>query len=65
MLHVVNWIIFKTHLLEVGRTQNQETMALRTLATIDLLYFIMCEVPHEYKFIEMAFGFGDVASHYT
>ena len=39
--------IFKNHLLEVGLTQNQETMALRTLTTVDLFYFIMCEDLHE------------------
>ena len=43
----VTWTIFKNHRLEVGITQNQETMALRTLTTIDLLYFIMCEDLHE------------------
>ena len=43
---MITWIIFKNHLLEVGRTQNQETMALRPLTTIDLFYFIMCEDPH-------------------
>ena len=53
---MVTWIIFKNHLLEVGLTQNQETMTLRTLATISLFYFIMCEDPHEEKFIEIAFG---------
>ena len=32
-------------------------MALRTLTTIDLFYFIMCEDLHEnLKFIEKAFG---------
>ena len=40
---MVIWIIFKNHLLEVGPTQNQETMALWTLITVNLLYFIMCE----------------------
>ena len=44
---MVTWIIFKNHLLEVGRTQNWETTALRTLTTVDLFYFIMCEDPHE------------------
>ena len=43
----VTWIIFKNHLLEVGLTQNRETMALQTLTTVDLFYFIMCEDPHE------------------
>ena len=36
---------FKNHLLEVGLTQNWETMSLRALTTIDLFYFIMCEDP--------------------
>ena len=43
---MVTWIIFKNHLLEVGLTQNEETMALQMLTTVDLLYFIMCEDPH-------------------
>ena len=37
------WISFKTHLLEVGLTQTGETVPLRTLTTIILLYYIMCE----------------------
>ena len=44
---MVTWTILKNHLLEVGRTQNRETMALCTLTTIDLFYFIMCEDPRE------------------
>ena len=44
---MVTWTIFKNHLLEVGLTQNQETIAFRTLTTVDLFYFIMCEGPHE------------------
>jgi hypothetical protein len=44
---MVTWIIFKNHLLEVGLTQNQETMALQMLTTVGLFYFIMCEDPHE------------------
>ena len=44
---MVTCIIFKNHLLEVGLTQNQETMALRMLTTVDLFYHIMCENPHE------------------
>ena len=32
----VTWIIFQNHLLEVGLTQNQETMALRSLTTVTL-----------------------------
>ena len=35
----------KDHLLEVGPAQNRETMALRTLTTVDLFHFIMCEEP--------------------
>ena len=44
---MVTWIIFKNHLLEVGLTQNWETMAFRMLTTIELFYFIMCEDLHE------------------
>jgi hypothetical protein len=55
---MVTWTIFKTHLLELGLTQNWETMALRMFTTVDLFYFIMCEDSHEYKFIEIAFGCG-------
>ena len=43
----VTWIIFKTHLLEIGLTQNQETNALQMLTTIVLFYSIMCEDSHE------------------
>ena len=39
------WIVFKYHLLEVGLTQNQETMALRTFTLVELFYFIMWEDP--------------------
>ena len=53
-LHGIEWITFhghsdyfKTHLLEVGQTQNRETMALWTLTSIDVFYFIMCEDQHE------------------
>ena len=44
---MVNWIIFENHLLEVGLTQNREIMAFQMLTTVDLLYFIMREDPHE------------------
>ena len=44
---MVTWTIFKNHLLEVGLTQNRETMTLRTLTTVDLFYFIVRENPHE------------------
>jgi hypothetical protein len=36
---MVTWIIFKNHLLEVGQTQNWETMAFGTHTTVDLFYF--------------------------
>jgi hypothetical protein len=52
---MVTWTVFKNRLLEVGLTQNPETMAFRMLTTVDSFYFIMCEDPHEYKFIGMAF----------
>ena len=44
---MVSWTLFKNHLLEVGLTQNQETMVFRMHTAIDLFYFIMCEDPHE------------------
>ena len=44
---MVTWTIVKNHLVEVGLTQNRETMTLGTLTTIDLFYIIMCEDPHE------------------
>ena len=49
---MVTWIVFETHLLEVGLTQNREMMALQTLTSIALFYFIMCEDIHELRFIE-------------
>ena len=53
---MVTWTIFKSQLLEVGLTQNRETMVLRTLTIVELFYFIMREDPHEYEFIEITFG---------
>ena len=44
---MVTWIIFKNHLLEVGITQNWETMTLQMLTIVDLFYFIMHEDPHD------------------
>ena len=44
---MATWIIFKNHLLEVGLTQNRETMALQTLTTVGLFYSIMREDLHE------------------
>ena len=44
---MVTWTIFKNHLLEEGLTQNQKTMTLRTLTTVDLFYFIMVEDLYE------------------
>ena len=44
---MVTSTIFKNHVLEVGLTQNRETMALQMFTTVDLFYFIMCEYPHE------------------
>ena len=49
----IKWIMFHGHLdyfqnnlLEVGLTQNRETVALQRLTIVDLLYFIMCEGLH-------------------
>ena len=55
---MVTWTNFKYYLLEVSLTQNRETMALRTLTTLELFWFIIREDPHEWKFIEIAFGGG-------
>ena len=62
-LHGIEWIMFhghldhfQNHLLEVGLTQNWETMPLRMLTTVDLFYPIMCEDLCGNKLIEMAFG---------
>ena len=53
---MVSWTLFKNGLLEVGLTQNQETIALRTFKTVDLSYIILFENPHVSKFIVIAFG---------
>ena len=42
---MVTWTVFQNRLLEVGLTQNRETMAHQTLTTVGLLYFIMREAP--------------------
>ena len=44
---MVTWTIFKNYLLEVGLIHNWEIMVLRTLTTVGLFYFIMCEDLHE------------------
>ena len=65
---MVTWTIFKNHLLEVGLTQNQETMALRTLTTVALFYSIMREDLHEWTSIKIAFRLkvrSRMTSHYT
>ena len=56
---MVTRTIFKTPSLG-GRpnTKNQETMALWMLTTVGLFHFIMREDSCEYKFIEIAFGWG-------
>ena len=53
---MVIWTVSRNHLMEVGLTQNRETMALQTLTTVDLFYFIICEDMYEYKSIEIEFG---------
>ena len=55
---MVTCIILKNHLLEVGLTQNWETMATRNLTSVDLSYFIMCEDPYKLRFVDIAFGWG-------
>ncbi len=43
---------FQKPSLEGRPNTNQKTLALRTLTTADVFYFIMCEDPREKKFIE-------------
>ena len=57
---MVIWTNFKNYFLEVDLTQNQETKTFRTLTTVDLFYFIMCEDPHDQKFIDIAFDWDPV-----
>ena len=42
---MVTWSPFQNHLLEIDLTQNQETMALRILTTVDSLYYILGNLP--------------------
>jgi hypothetical protein len=44
------------HFQKPPLTQNRETMALRTITTVNFFYFITCEDPHEHKSIEIAFS---------
>ena len=37
---MVIWIVFTSHLLEVGLTQNWEIMVVQTLITVNLFYFL-------------------------
>jgi hypothetical protein len=55
---MVTWAIFENHFLEVGLIQNRETMALRMFTIVDLFYFIVCEDPREFEFIEITIGWG-------
>ena len=64
----ITWTILKNHLLEVGLTQNRGTMALRTLRTVGLFYFIMVWGP---TWIEIHWNsiwlrsWSHMTSHYT
>jgi hypothetical protein len=51
-MDLVSWSLglFSKTTFWIGLIENGEIMALRTLTTVDLFYFIMCEDPHEYKF---------------
>ena len=62
---MVTLVIFNNRILEVSLTQEQETMAIRMLTTVGLFYFITCEDPHEWKFIEITFGWGTVTYDFT
>ena len=56
--YMVTWTVLKKPSLDVGLTQNRETMALQMLTIIGLFYFIIHKDPREPKFIEIAFGRG-------
>ena len=62
---MVTGISFKIYLLEAGLTQNQETMAFRTLNTVDLFSFIICEDMREHKCIKIVFCWGPVTYDFT
>ena len=62
---MVTWTNLKNHLLEVGLTQNRETMTLRMLTAVGLFYFIMCDDLQNNKFVEIAFGWGPVTYDFT
>ena len=53
---MVYQILRQAHLKEVGPTQNQETMTLHFLTTLDLIEACYVEGPHEEDAIEIAFG---------
>ena len=63
----VTWIIFTNHLLEVGLTKPWETMALWTLTTVALFYFVMCRTHVNRHSLKLHFGWGPIqhmTSHY-
>ena len=64
---MVTWLIFKNHFMEVGLPQNRETMALQMHTTVELLYFIICENPHEKNQQNSIWlrARSHTASHYT
>ena len=65
---MVKWTIFKNHILEVGLTQNHDTMTLWNLTIVKLSHFIMCEDPTWIKTHWNSVWLRDrshVTSHYT
>ena len=70
-LHGIKWIKdlghLENHFSETGLTQNRKTIALRTLTTVDLFYYIMCENMHTLTFTEIAFRWepGHIWNHPT
>jgi hypothetical protein len=59
---MVTWTIFKNHLLEVGLSQNRETMALGMLTIIDLFYYIMNRFHRSSIWLRT---WSHMSSHYT
>ena len=64
---MVTWTILKNRLLEVGLTQNRETMAVWALTTVGLFYFIMHKDLHNRCSLNSIWlrAQSHMASHYT
>ena len=56
---MVTWTIFQNPLMEVGLTEDRETMTLQTLTSVDFCSILSCvRTRTNKKIIELAFGRG-------